>query len=336
MVGEIGERATRAPAARLERLADAEVQLGASRPREAVVERAPHELVAEAPHALAAGDLVDHAAGVGLVERAQQLGVGEAGGAPDDVELDLRPRGRGELEEVDRGRREPGEPPAHHLPDALGTVQLARRAMHVDLVVRELDRARLDQRPPELAEQERVAHGERVQGLRERDRRIAPRRAADELRHLRVRQAGQPEPDDVVAAQVGEGLGEYGRDVRLRVPERREQQDRGAAGPGQMAQQQQRGPVRPVQVLEHEQRRAEPSSRPATAVWSRWRSVSGSASGAGASPPARVARSGRSRVSSPPDAPSASGSSGPRARTSWSSASTNGPYGVCSTASQAP
>ena len=258
VVGEIGERAARARAARLERLADAEVQLGAPRPREAVVERAPHELVAEPPRALAAGDLVDHAAGVGLVERAQQLGVGETGGAPDDVELDLGPRGRGELEQVDRGRREPGEPPAHDLADALGTAQLARRAMHVDPAVRQLDRARLDQRAPELAEQERVALGERVQRLRERDRRIAPRRAPDELRHLRVRQAGQPEPDDVVAAQVGEGLGERGRDVRLRVPERREQQDRGAAGPGQMAQQQQRRPVRPVQVLEHEQRRAAP------------------------------------------------------------------------------
>ena len=174
VVGEIGERAARARAARLERLADAEVQLGAPRPREAVVERAPHELMAEPPRAPAAGDLVDHAAAVGLVERAQELGVGETGGAPDDVELDLGPRGRGELEQVDRGRREPGEPPAHDLADALGTAQLAGRAMHADPAIRQLDRAGLDQRAPELAEQERVALGERVQRLRERDRRIGP------------------------------------------------------------------------------------------------------------------------------------------------------------------
>ena len=51
VVREVGERAARAAAARLERLADAQVQLGAARPGEPVVERAAHELVAEAPAA---------------------------------------------------------------------------------------------------------------------------------------------------------------------------------------------------------------------------------------------------------------------------------------------
>ncbi len=49
VVREVGERPARARAARLERLADAEVQLGAPRPGQPVVERAPHELVAEPP-----------------------------------------------------------------------------------------------------------------------------------------------------------------------------------------------------------------------------------------------------------------------------------------------
>ena len=55
------------------------------------------------------------------------------------------------------------------------------------------------------------------------------------------------------------------------------------------------------------------------------------------SSPTRAGRSGSSRVSSPPPAPSAARSSAASVtRTSRSSASTNGPYGVRTTASQAP
>jgi hypothetical protein len=79
----------------------------------------------------------------------------------------------------------------------------------------------------------------------------------DELAHLRVRQAGQPQPDDGVgAAQVGERLRERFRDVGIGVAERGEQQHaRVAGGACQVTQEQQGRRVRPVPVLEHEQDR---------------------------------------------------------------------------------
>ena len=79
------------------------------------------------------------------------------------------------------------------------------------------------------------------------------------------------------------------------------------------------------------------SHRSVTAVCSRWRSVSGSASIGGGRSPIRNGRSGRSRVTSPPPVPSAArSSSGSTTRARWSSAWTNGPYGVRTTASQPP
>ena len=258
VVGEVGERTAGAGAPRLERLADAEVELGTARPGEPVVERPAHELVGEAPPAPMAGDLVDHAAGVGLFERLEQLGVAEPGGAADDVEVDLGPCGGGELEQVGGARREPREPLAHDLAHALRTAELPRRAVHPQLAAGQLDGARLDQRAPLLAQQEGVPLGERAQRLRQRRRPVDARGPADELRHLGFGEAAEAQPHDVVAPEVGEALGERGRDVRLGVAERPQQQQPAVAGPGELAEQQQGGAVGPVQVLEHEQRRAAP------------------------------------------------------------------------------
>ncbi len=64
-------------------------------------------------------------------------------------------------------------------------------------------------------------------------------------------------PDDVVgAAQIGEGLGELGWQLRLRVAERRDdEQARRATGSREVAEEEQRRRVGPVAVLEHQQER---------------------------------------------------------------------------------
>ena len=118
----------------------------------------------------------------------------------------------------------------------------------------------LDERAPQLADEERVAVGEVADRLRELGRAgadLAARGAADELRHVVAGEAGEPQPHDVVgAAQVGERLRERLRHVGLGVAEGGEQQHaRAPGGAREVAQEQERRGVGPVPVLDHEQHR---------------------------------------------------------------------------------
>ena len=182
---------------------------------------------------------------------------------------------------------------------------------------RDLDDPRLDQGAPELADEEGVAAGEVVDRGRELAQLgvgVAAGGAADQVGDLGPGEPREAHPHDVLgAAQVGERLRELHRQVGLGVAEGHEEQQPGAPGGArQVPQQQQRRRVGPVPVLEHEQHRPPRltfASRSATAVWRRWRSVSGSASTGSGSSPTRAGRSGSSRVSSPPPAPSAARSS---------------------------
>ena len=227
-----------------------------------------------------------------------------------------------------------------------GVPSSRQRPGEPDRAVGDLDGAGLDQRAPQLADQERVAVGEladRPGQLGRARRGLAARGAPDELGHLRAGEPAQPQPHDVLgAAQVGERLRERLGHVGLGVAEGGEQQHaRVAGGPRQMAQEEQRRRVRPVAVLEHEQ------ERPAAADARRGgRSPRCAAGGARCRDRPRPAPAARRRA--PADraaaasarrrrAPSAARSSaGSTTRARWSSASTNGPYGVRTTASQAP
>ena len=124
----------------------------------------------------------------------------------------------------------------------------------------DLDDPGLDERAPQLADEERVAVGEvadRLCELRRAGADVTARGAADELRYVVARKAGEPQPHDVVgSAQVGERLGERSRHVGLGVAEGAEQQQaRAPGGARQVAQEQQRRGVGPVPVLDHEQHR---------------------------------------------------------------------------------
>src|SRR5205823_10947339 len=130
----------------------------------------------------------------------------------DHVELELAADGGRKLEQVDRPRRESGEPLADDLAHALRRAEVRRRPGEAQRAVDELDGVGLDERAPELADEERVAPGELADRLRELGRpgaRLAARGAPDELGHLLAREAAEPHADDVVApSQVRERLGE--------------------------------------------------------------------------------------------------------------------------------
>ena len=88
----------------LERFPDAEMQFGSPQPRESVVERPPDDLVGEAACQSLSVELLDHPAAHCLLERGEKLGLGDAGGAADRLQLELRPGGCRELEQLDGSR----------------------------------------------------------------------------------------------------------------------------------------------------------------------------------------------------------------------------------------
>jgi hypothetical protein len=243
VVGEVGEVARRARRRRrLERLGHAEVQLGAAQRADAVVERAADELVREAIGQAAARDLLDDPARHGLVERRGHGGVVERRRAQEEVELELAAGHGGELEELGGGRAEAQQPLADDIANALRRGHLAGR-----------QGAGLPQLAPQLADEEGVAAREVGDRVGQRAV-LGAGRAADELGDLVLGQPLEVQPHRVLGpSQVGEGVGEVGRHLGVRVAERREQQRaRARAGAREVAQEEQRRHVRPVAVLEDE------------------------------------------------------------------------------------
>ncbi len=107
VMGEVRERAVGAHAGALERFPDSEMQFGSPKPGESVVERPSDDLVGEAAGQSLGVELLDHPAAHCLLERGEKLGLGDAGGAADRLQLELRPGGCRKLEQLD-GSRAPG------------------------------------------------------------------------------------------------------------------------------------------------------------------------------------------------------------------------------------
>ena len=202
-------------------------------------------------------------------------------------------------------RLQPREAPADDLAHALGRAELAR----------------VGERAPELADEERVAAGQLADlagdlGV-----------GAHELGDLVAGQPGELEPHDVLgAAQVGQRLAQ--RVGHVGVAEGgQQQQARAGAAAGQVAQQAERRPVGPVGVLEHEQDRArladagqQVGDRGVQAVADRVRVGVGRL----ARPHRDVGQQARELAAGRPER-GAAAVSGSTSRASWSSASTNAP-----------
>ena len=124
VVREVGETAARGRPGGLERASDPQMQRGSPWHRQPVVGRAPHQLVREPPGAALRLRRLDHPDADGLVERRDELRVVEPGGGPDDVGLECRTRGRGEVEYVARPGGKPREAEPDHLAHALWRLEL--------------------------------------------------------------------------------------------------------------------------------------------------------------------------------------------------------------------
>ena len=277
-------------------------------PTEPVVQRAPHELVGEVP---------------GQARRRRSPRSSRCGPprrAPREARVPRRRRHGGRRRartphlpwrraRADRcSRRQACEPLAYHLANALRACQLGGRAHHSHLAVGQLDGPGLDERAPELAHQESVA-------VRQVADRVRPARAGRGRAH-RLRRAGRTRATS--SPERPASAGERRRSAAGRRASPRASSGTSASVSRKVASSSTRAfpPARArwrrrssvgasaqwpsSSTSSAGRRRVTPASRSATAVWSRWRSVSGSASTAGGSPATRDARSGSSRVSSPP------------------------------------
>ncbi len=155
---------------------------------------------------------------------------------------------------------EPCEPLADDLAYSLRSPEPRERPREPDACGRELERAGLDQRAPELGHQEGVAVrqlGDRAGDPRKLGAGLAARRVAHEVRDLVARKPVEPQSDDTFrSAKICERLRERLRNLCLGVPERGEQQHARLRGrPREMPEEQERGGVGPVAVLQHEQQR---------------------------------------------------------------------------------
>jgi hypothetical protein len=167
VVGELGQPTALARAVRaLERLGDAQVQLGAPQAGHAIVERAAHKLVRELVGEPTRRHLFDHAVGDGLLEGGAELLIGQPG-LSDHGEVELGPGDRGQLEQPSGGDAQPPQPLAHDLAHALRAAEIGKRARQPRAAVAHGQGLGLEQRPPELGHQERVAAGQLAQGLRD-------------------------------------------------------------------------------------------------------------------------------------------------------------------------
>ena len=234
VMGEVGHAPR--PGA-LERLAHAQMQLRAPHRREAVIERTPHELVREPVLQPTGRQRLDHAGRDRLLQRGRERDLGREA---HDLQPELGADGGRDLEQIARPGVQPRDAPGHDLAHALRRAELP--------AVRE--------RPPQLAHQERVARGQRVDRVGELLR-LAPG-STDELLDLVRGEPAEPQPDDVIGApQVGEGLRQRLR--QLLLPERGDHEHaHPAAGPREVPQQPERRRVRPVHVLDHQQDRTLP------------------------------------------------------------------------------
>ncbi len=260
MVGQVGKHApTPRTCERLQCLGDAQVQLGAAQDAQPVVQRATHELVREAVRQRREGQLLDHPAAHRWFQRVDPLEL-DGRGVAQDVELELGAGNGGQLEQVAARRIESAQALTYDLTDALRRCDFLQRSRQPERAVVDREHVCLDERAPELAEQEGVALGEVAQRAGELGLggvELAAAGAAHELPDVLLAQPAQVEADDVVgAAQVCKRVGELGRDVGLGVSERRHHEHAGlGARAGEVAQEHERGRVGPVPVLEHEQQR---------------------------------------------------------------------------------
>ena len=172
-------------------------------------------------------------------------------------EVELGPGDGGELEHRSRLRRVAREPLAHDLAHGRRRAELGRRPDEARSAGGGVDRIGVDQLPPELRDEERVATGQLGHRGAQLVGWLGAGREADELPDLGVGEPAEPDPDHTLGARdVDERVGEAGGYLPRGVPVRRDDQHaRVCACPNEVPQEEERRGVCPVHVLEHEEKR---------------------------------------------------------------------------------
>jgi hypothetical protein len=170
---------------RLDRLADRTMQAAAPCRAQFVVQRHPDQVVGELVTSFRR--LLDDMRGDAFVQSVQQAVVGgPPRGVQQQVEREVPADHRGEPKHVVARCRQQIEAPADDLLHAFGDAHRRRQRRQ-----RCAEHTLLLQEPHDLAEEERIPLGLRVQGRSEPRRRPRPGRRGDELVHLLRGQAGQ-------------------------------------------------------------------------------------------------------------------------------------------------
>ena len=186
-----------------------------------------------------------------LLERAQELVLGQQHHPLEQRRVHVTPDHRGDPQQLDRRRLEPAQPPGDDLLDALGQPEALElggaRAARVH--------PGLEQVADDLLDEERVSLGLLVQRTGERPRgRLAgaqPRPARRSRPRSRPRMSSceaSRSRRSSVRALVNVSPRRSAGAVRAQ-----DQHPGRARGAGQVAQEQERRPVRPLEVVEHEQ-----------------------------------------------------------------------------------
>ena len=239
-----------APLRGLDRLPHALVDPGPARHRHPLVERLPDQRVGEQVVAGALVRLGQEAGRERLLERAEELVLGQQHDAFEQCGVDVAADHRRDAEQLDGRRLEPAEPPRDDLLDALGQTEALelRRARAAGV------HPRLEQVADDLLHEERVALGLLVEGMGERARRRLAGAEPYQLSGVEFAQAADVELGrEPVALQLGQRVAERVAAALGGAVRAQDQQPGRAGGSRQMAQEQKRRPVGPLEVVQHQQ-----------------------------------------------------------------------------------
>ena len=192
---------------------DPAVQTHPARPAQRRVERLSNQRVGEGVAPRSIGFLFDDPARRGLLERLEHTLARQLGKRLEQLDRERSADRGSDRHDAARGRRQRDEALLDRLPHAIGYAQLAERCQAPPLGL--IDGGHFDQVAQDLLDEERVALGLAVNGVREVRRRSAPEPRGDHGGDLSAVQASQPQPlDRPLAVQVGE----HGRPAARRAP----------------------------------------------------------------------------------------------------------------------
>ena len=237
-------------------MGDVQVERGAARRRQSVIDRAPHERVREPERAGA--EILDRRARDRGLEQLEHGGAVGAGDGRQQLDREHRSGHRRDLQQIASRLGEAVDAPPDHRTDAVGAVERVQRRQRAPMGAVLDEGAGLHEVAPQLAEQERVAVGLLGEHLDRPCRYCVDRgarRGLDERGDALTVEAGDLHAREAfetveLGERLVEGVVDIGRRLAMRGDQTQAQRQR-RAEPVQY--QLQRGPAGPLEVVQHEQ-----------------------------------------------------------------------------------